>query len=142
MDCVFCKIIHRELPSETLLETDKVIVILDINPINDGHALVIPKTHCENFWAVGAEFYSEILQAIHRASQAICKVTQCTDFNILQNNGACAGQDVFHVHFHIIPRHENDGVKFGFKPKKYKKDRMATLGEDIRLQLNRDSHAY
>ena len=135
MNCVFCKIIERELPAEILFETGSVIVILDINPVNDGHALVIPKMHCQNLWGVEENLYSDILQAAHKVSRAICEATNAKGFNILQNNGKCAGQDVFHVHFHIIPRHENDGVRFGFKPKKYNKDCMATLGKNIRLQL-------
>ena len=136
MNCVFCKIIDGELPCEMLLETNNVIVILDINPVNDGHALVIPKVHCQNFWDIEEHLYRDILHATHKASRAICKATGCEGFNILQNNGKCAGQDVFHVHFHIIPRHENDGVRFGFKPKKYDKERMTTLGDNIRSQLD------
>ena len=103
-DCIFCKIARGEIPSFKIYEDDKVLAFEDINPIAEGHTLIIPKEHAENLW----EIPSEDLTAIHLASQkimhAIREVLDPTGVAVLQLNGRGVNQVVMHYHLHLIPR--------------------------------------
>ena len=108
MDCIFCKIINGEIPSYTIYEDDYVKAFLDVNPVSDGHTLIIPKKHFENIF----DMDSETLTHIEIASQKVAKILK-EKLNIqgitrMQNNGL--GQDVKHYHMHLIPRRENDKI--------------------------------
>lgn len=103
-DCIFCKIVEGEIPSFKIYEDDKVFSFADINPINTGHALIIPKIHAENIWEISADD----LTAIHRASIKIARAMK-TAINpdgiaVLQLNGRAVNQVVMHYHLHLIPR--------------------------------------
>ena len=103
-DCIFCKIVKGEIPSVRVYEDDRVFSFADINPITDGHTLIIPKGHYENIW----EIPGEDLSAIHRASQRIAGAMK-TALNpagiaFLQLNGRAVNQVVMHYHLHLIPR--------------------------------------
>lgn len=99
-DCIFCKIIKGDIPSMKVFESDKVYAFLDINPLSDGHFLIIPKTHAERTHQVPDDELAEILLC---AKQLVSKAGY-QDYNILQNNGTIAHQIVMHVHFHVIPK--------------------------------------
>lgn len=107
-DCIFCKIIRGEIPSVKVYEDDKVFAFEDINPISDGHTLIIPKKHAENIW----EIEEEDLLAIHRTSKklarAIKKAMDVAGIAVLQLNGKAVNQLVMHYHLHLIPR-KSDG---------------------------------
>ena len=105
-DCIFCKIVKGEIPSVRVYEDDRVFSFADINPITDGHTLIIPKGHYENIW----EIPGEDLTAIHRASQRIAGAMR-TALNpagiaLLQLNGRAVNQVVMHYHLHLIPKAE------------------------------------
>ena len=104
-DCVFCKIVAGEIPSEKVLENDDFIVIKDANPKTEGHSLVIPKEHYETFLDLPGELYEKFLRT---AKEAIEKLG-AKDFNLIMNNGKIAEQLVPHAHLHILPRKEGDG---------------------------------
>lgn len=108
-DCIFCKIVRGEIPSERIFESKNFIVVRDAYPKLDGHSLVIPKKHFENFIEMDSELYREMLEV---AKNAIGKIG-CKEFNLVLNNGKSAGQVIFHVHLHILPRKKGDGFKFG-----------------------------
>lgn len=100
-DCVFCKIINGQIPSHKVYEDENMIAILDANPVSKGHTLVIPKKHVENIHeAQNMEFLHE---GLVKVSNAIEKTFDPEGINIAQNNGKAAGQEVFHLHFHITP---------------------------------------
>jgi diadenosine tetraphosphate (Ap4A) HIT family hydrolase len=102
-DCIFCKIIAKEIPSTNLYESEKVLAFLDAFPLSKGHFLVIPKTHAEKMHQVPDNELNEILGVIKQlVSKAGLK-----NYNILQNNGKLAHQFVFHAHFHVIPKISN-----------------------------------
>jgi histidine triad (HIT) family protein len=113
-DCIFCKIIKKEVPATVVFETEKVLAFMDIKPINPGHVLVIPKIHSEFISGVSEEDLQEMMLIGGRINSALRKSgIKCTGVNLFLADGVDAGQEVPHVHLHVIPRFEKDG--FGFK---------------------------
>ena len=134
-ECVFCRIIRRELPAEILYENENVISILDINPIHFGHALVIPKTHCTDFLSIPEADLSEVLRVAQIVTRGIVCGLHLEGFNVFSNNGKIAGQSVFHFHVHITPRYPDDNIKFVLKLKSYKDELLAEYGSKIRSHI-------
>jgi len=108
-DSIFSKIIRGEVEAHKIYEDDFVIAILDIAPLSEGHALVIPKEPAATIDELSDDHAAAVGRVLPRITRAIKKVTGATACNILQNNGADAGQVVDHVHFHIIPRFKDRG---------------------------------
>jgi len=106
--CIFCKIIGGEIPSFKIYEDNKVYAFLDINPVNAGHTLVIPKEHYIVLPQVPDALATHLMKVVKYLSGAIFEMTGAHGINVFQNNGAAAGQEVPHVHFHIIPRFQDD----------------------------------
>ncbi len=131
-DCTFCRIIRGELPAQTLYQNDRAIAILDINPIHYGHVLVIPKRHCETFNDVPTEDLADLASATRVMSKAIVDALAPPGFNIFSNNGRAAGQSVFHFHFHVTPRYEDDNIKFILTLKQYAGREMSEYADRIR----------
>ena len=106
--CIFCKIVRGEIPCFKILEDDRVLSFADVNPINTGHTLIIPKRHAENIW----EIDGEDLAAIHRASLKIARAMKTSldpdGIAFLQLNGRAVNQVVMHYHLHLIPRKSSD----------------------------------
>ncbi|GLT64096.1 hypothetical protein SLA2020_366090 [Shorea laevis] len=107
-DCVFCKIIRGESPALKLYEDDACLCILDTNPLSHGHSLIIPKSHFHSLEATPPSVVSAMCSKVPFISSAIMKATNCDSFNLVVNNGAAAGQVIFHTHIHIIPRKAHD----------------------------------
>ena len=103
-ETVFQKIIDRTVPADIVHETDTTLAFLDINPINKGHTLVIPKTPVPDIFSLSENDASDLMRSILVVSRSVKSVTDAPGMNISCNNGAEAGQEVFHLHFHIIPR--------------------------------------
>jgi len=102
-DCIFCKIVRGEIPSFKVYEDERVFAFMDINPISEGHALIIPKNHAENLW----EISEKNLEAIHKVSKKLVQAMQTAltvdGVAILQLNGRSVGQEVMHYHMHLMP---------------------------------------
>lgn len=111
MDCIFCKIINGEIPSYKIYEDSDIFVILDINPVSIGHALVLPKKHFEMFETTDDEVLAKMIVISKKIGQKIKKILKSDGFNININNGKSAGQIIFHTHFHIVQRFEDDNLK-------------------------------
>jgi histidine triad (HIT) family protein len=107
-DCIFCKIIAGEIPSFKVYEDDNVFAFADINPINTGHTLIIPKNHAENLWEIAPEDLAAIHQASLNIAKAIKKALQPEGIAVLQLNGRAVNQVVMHYHLHLIPRCAGD----------------------------------
>ena len=134
-DCIFCKILQGQIPSTVLFESDAFLVFLDINPANKGHALIVPKRHVETVFDMPDGYGEELVAIMRRAGKAIMMATGATGMNILQNNYPDAGQEVAHVHWHLIPRFAGDGL-IPWSTKKYADgEEMASLAEKIRSAL-------
>ncbi|XP_051143066.1 adenylylsulfatase HINT3 [Andrographis paniculata] len=108
MDCVFCKIIRRESPALKIYEDNECICILDKYPLCYGHSLIIPKDHFPSLDATPPSIIGSMCSKVPLISEAVMKATDCDSFNLLVNNGAAAGQVVYHTHIHIIPRKAHD----------------------------------
>ncbi|EPE02734.1 hit family protein 1 [Ophiostoma piceae UAMH 11346] len=130
--CIFCKIIKGEIPCFKLLETDKTLAFLDINPLSRGHALVIPKYHGEKLLDIPDEHLSDILPIAKKLAKAV----GAENYNILQNNGRLAHQEVDHVHFHMIPKPDDaQGLGVGWPQQKTDMDQLKALFEDIKSRI-------
>lgn len=134
-DCTFCRIVRRELPAEILYETKRAIAILDINPIHYGHALVIPKAHCQDFLSVPAEDLSELTSVAQIVARAMVSGLSLEGFNVFSNNGSVAGQSVFHFHLHVTPRYRDDNIRFVLSLKSYADGEMTAVASNIRNHL-------
>ena len=110
MDCIFCKIVEGELPSYKIYEDKRILAFLDINPVNKGHVLVIPKEHYLNVTDTPVDLLKELVAKCQQIAKAATEAVGVRDYNLTSNNGRGAGQMVDHVHFHIIPRFEKDNL--------------------------------
>lgn len=130
VDCIFCKIIKGEIPSTKIYEDKETLAFLDINPVNYGHVLVIPKSHSENLLAMKEHDMSAIMKTAQKIANAIMKGLKADGFNIGMNNYPAAGQLVMHSHIHIIPRFKNDGLKH-WGSKKYGNNKNNETAEKL-----------
>lgn len=142
--CIFCKIVAGQIPCHKLWEDGRALAFLDVGPLSEGHALVIPKAHYETLDQVPAEDAAAIGAALPTLARAIMKATGATDYNILQNNGPAAGQVVPHVHFHLIPRPAGNardgdapghGLPFGWPAGELDSTRAGKLAEHIHTHI-------
>ncbi len=122
MNTIFTSIINGEIPAYKVLETEKSLAFLDINPVVAGHTLVIPKTFAENIFDLNEDSMKDLMQTIQNTAKLLKEKLGCSGINIINASGADAQQTVFHLHFHIIPRFPNDGLDMwiGSKNKKVK----------------------
>jgi len=129
-ECIFCKIVNKEIPAEVVYEDEKVLVFLDINPINQGHLLVIPKEHYENILKTPKNVLQDVILIVKKMAQVVDKISD--GVNIGQNNKLVAGQLVNHLHFHVIPRNEGDGL-VSWPGKEYESEaERVKMAEEIR----------
>ena len=108
--CIFCKIVSGELPSYKVYEDDKVLAFLNIEPVSIGHILVIPKKHVVSLEETSPEDLTAVMLVVQKIGGTLKKKLGVDGYNVGENNGSAAGQTIPHLHFHLIPRHENDGL--------------------------------
>ena len=108
LDCIFCKIVSKEIPAKLLVETDLCIGFLDAFPLTKGHALIIPKNHYEKIQDLPADVNSEIFSTMHKLISKVDSLTGATLVAI--HNGKDSGQEIPHVHIHLIPRSKDDSA--------------------------------
>ena len=122
-DCIFCKIIRKELPSKTIYEDDKILIIMNINPSTNGHLLVIPKNHLVNIMDTPNEIITHSLDIVREKIYPLLKEKlHCEGLTIAENNEL--GQEIKHFHIHLTPRYPNDKVEFT-----YNKEKISDLDE-------------
>ncbi|WP_208589988.1 HIT family protein [Gracilibacillus suaedae] len=111
-DCIFCKIVAGDIPSAKVYEDEDVYAFLDISQVTKGHTLVIPKEHTKNIYETDETIAAKLFARIPKIANALKETFQPAGINILNNNEEAAGQSVFHLHIHLIPRYdETDGFK-------------------------------
>jgi histidine triad (HIT) family protein len=134
-DCIFCRIISGDIPASLLLDNDSVVSFLDINPVNRGHALVVPKRHAASLLDLQDEELAAAAAGIRQVAAAVKAATGCPAFNVLQNDGRAAGQLVAHVHFHVIPRGPDDGFSFGWRQLAYGEGELDEMVRKVTAEL-------
>jgi histidine triad (HIT) family protein len=132
VDCIFCKIIAKQIPAEIIYENENAIAILDLNPIHYGHTLIIPKIHCKEFTELPESCYDSVFDAAKVVAKALVQAFNLEGYNLFSNNGTIAGQSVFHFHMHVTPRYRHDNIQFILKLKKYSSSEMTEYGNKIR----------
>ncbi len=133
-DCLFCKIIKGETPSTKIYEDDDSYAFLDISPVNSGHVLLVPKKHSRNLFDTDDETLRQLAPTLKKLTNAIKAGTNADGINIHINNEPAAGQVIFHLHMHIIPRYPNDGLRL-WKGKEYSEGETEEVAEKIKQQL-------
>lgn len=136
-ECIFCGIIAGEKPAEIIFENDSAVAILDVNPIHFGHSLIIPRTHCVDFTTLPSRSFEGVMEALQVVARATVESLNIEGYNVFSNNGAVAGQSVFHLHFHVTPRYPNDNIRFELKLKKYTDGQMSQIAGAIRNSIIR-----
>ncbi|MEM6748990.1 MAG: HIT family protein [Planctomycetota bacterium] len=140
-DCVFCKIVDDQIPCHKLYEDDHALGFLDVGPVSPGHALLIPKGHYPALHDLPEAVAAALGAALPKLARALKQVGGFDHYNVLQNNGAPAGQAVFHLHFHLIPRLSGDprgegqGLRFEWPAQPLDHDNAAPFAERVRAAI-------
>jgi histidine triad (HIT) family protein len=131
-NCIFCKVVAGELPSEQIDSDERTITVMDINPATRGHAVVITRTHGENLSAVSDEDALAAMQAARRVVDRMRATLEPAGFNILHNIGRAAWQSIFHFHVHVVPRYEDDPLELPWVPEPADPAELARVADVIR----------
>ncbi|WP_342558564.1 HIT family protein [Metasolibacillus sp. FSL K6-0083] len=132
-ECLFCKIIDGSIPSIKVYEDEHVYAFMDIMPLTKGHTLLIPKKHCRDLFEMPEDVASYLYAAAPKVAKAIQSAFNPIGLNTVNNNGAAAGQTVFHYHLHFIPRYdETDGLRLVWTTTQPSKEELAEAAEAIR----------
>lgn len=138
-ETIFGKILTGEIPSFKVYEDDYVYAFLDISQVTKGHTLLIPKKASANIFETDEETMKHIGAALPKVANAIKRAFNPDGLNMIQNNGEFADQSVFHIHFHLIPRYENDIDGFGYKWETHEdildNDAKQQIAEQIQAQF-------
>jgi len=130
--CIFARIIAGEIPCQRVFENDQVLAFLDINPLSEGHTLLVPKRCVERLAELTPMEAAELGRQTLALSRRVLAATGAEGCNILLNDGRVAGQEVPHVHVHIVPRRAGDGLGYRWKAQPGDPQRLAALAERIR----------
>lgn len=133
MGSIFTKIIQGEIPSVKLYEDQKCIVILDINPNHKGHSLVIPKEEYETVVECPKDVMQHLIVVAKKVATHTMKTLKCDGLNLVINNKPAAGQEIPHIHIHVIPRYSDDGYKHGYGHVKYEEGELEEYGKKLRI---------
>ncbi|MBO4785164.1 MAG: HIT family protein [Lachnospiraceae bacterium] len=126
-DCIFCKLANGVFPTNSIYEDEDFNVILDVGPATKGHALILPKEHYANLYELPEEKAAKVMILAKKLATKMTDRLGADGFNLVQNNGTCAGQTVFHFHFHLIPRYENDGQNMLWNPTSPSAEELAEI---------------
>lgn len=133
--CIFCAIVDREAPARVVHEDERTLAFLDLFPLTRGHALVVPKAHCENLLDATPEDAAAVMLTAQRVAQAAMAAYSPAGLNLLQTNGAAAMQTVFHLHVHVLPRYPDDGFKVSFDRHRGTDDELDETASLLRAAL-------
>jgi len=133
--CIFCRIVRKQAPASVVYEDDAVIAFLDIRPLNMGHTLVIPKAHYVDIFDAPEEQISQVHKVSKRIAIAVKKATGAEGVSIIQQNGKAAGQDIFHLHVHVVPRFEGQKLAAFNELKVVERAKLDGVAEEIKRLL-------
>ena len=132
--CIFCDIVTGKIPCYKTYEDDDVIAFLDIHPVSKGHTLVVPKKHFTNMEDIPDEELNKLIQAVKKVAYALKNGLGVAGYNVQLNNDPEAGQEVPHIHFHIVPRKQGDGLKL-WKQEQYDRGEIEKIVEKIKGRI-------
>jgi histidine triad (HIT) family protein len=131
-DCIFCKILAGELPGTIVAEDERTITFMDINPATRGHALIIPREHTQDLLTIDPDELAACAQAAQRYAARAKEVLGADGINVLNCCGSAAWQTVWHFHWHVIPRFEDDPLKLPWVPGPGDMDEIKSTGEELK----------
>jgi histidine triad (HIT) family protein len=131
-DCIFCKIVAGELPSERVQEDEHTVAFMDINPWTRGHALVVPRNHSPNLYEVAEDDLRRTSSAAKRLALRMRERLRCDGVNLLNASEPAAWQTVFHFHMHVIPRYQDDPLKLPVQPQQAEPAELAEVAAELR----------
>lgn len=131
-DCLFCKIVAKEIPAQIVAEDDLTVAFMDINPATRGHALVVPRRHVTNLLEVQDDDLTAVMLAVQRLARRVIDRLGAAGVNLLNACGSAAWQTVFHLHIHVIPRYDDDPLKLPWIPAPGDPDEIAAAAEQLR----------
>jgi len=134
-DCVFCKIVAKQIPATVVREDEHTLAFMDIGQVNPGHVLVAAKAHCENVYALDDVQAAAVFRAVARVARAVRGAFAPPGLSVYQANGKPAGQTVLHFHIHLVPRHEGDGMNLTWPVKNPPREKLEEYAAKIRGQL-------
>ncbi len=136
--CPLCRIARRESPAVIITENEDVMAIMDLYPATLGHILILPKEHVEHIFALPVEIGIQVMALAIRVAQAVQQHLNPAGLNLIQANGAIAGQTINHFHLHIVPRYEDDGIiiQFGHGSAPAKLEELEGIATKIRPGLS------
>ena len=134
-DCIFCTLTNKITPDTTMYDDDDFRAILDNAPAAKGHILIIPKRHVENLLTIEPDMAAKALGIASKLANALVKTLGCDGVNMLQNTGEAAGQTVMHLHIHLIPRYENDGIVIPWEKLTYAEGEAEELAQRIKSKI-------
>lgn len=138
-DCIFCKIVNKEMPAAIIYEDEDTMAFVDIAQVTKGHTLLIPKIHVENIFKMKESTAAKLFQVAPKVANALKAAFSPLGMNIVNNNGKAASQEVFHYHLHFIPRYgKEDGFQYNWtnNSSKYSREDLANIGELVAKHLN------
>lgn len=133
--CPFCAIVDDEAPAYRLHEDDRTLAFLDIEPVTPGHALVVPKPHRETLTEMEPDLVADTFRSVRRVAAAVESAFDPDGLDLLQANGEAAGQEVFHAHVHVLPRHADDDVSVEWPRAKLTEEDGRAVTAAIREEL-------
>ena len=134
-DCIFCKIVAGGIPSFKLYEDSATLAFMDINPVNDGHALIIPKAHYEDVFAVSGDALAATAATAKKVAAAVQAALEPAGMNLFQCNGEAANQTVMHFHMHVIPRRIGDDLGMNWELEPGDMDAIGRIAARIKAHL-------
>lgn len=133
--CIFCKIVSKQAPASIVYEDETVMVFLDIRPLNIGHTLVIPKAHYVDIFDIPETLLSQVHRVTKQVSFAVKKATNADGISIIQQTGKAAGQDIFHLHVHVVPRFEGQKLPAFSDLKEVERAKLDGMAKKIKQHL-------
>jgi histidine triad (HIT) family protein len=134
-DCIFCRIVAKEIPATVVHEDEHTLAFMDIGQVNPGHVLVAVKKHAENIFALDDAQAGAVFRSAARVARAIRAAFEPQGLSVYQANGKVAGQTVFHLHLHLVPRYEGDGMALTWPVKNPPREKLVESAEKIRAKL-------
>jgi histidine triad (HIT) family protein len=130
--CIFCKIVNKELEAKILAENNLTLAFLDIKPVKPGHVLVVAKRHIATIEELSLEESTKLMELIKIMGERLKEKLKIKGYNLILNNGKVAGQEIDHLHFHLIPRHENDGLN-QWPRQEYKNNELDLIYQKLKI---------